>query len=267
MAMVPYVRCTMGARARMKAQSHVHGLMYHVRTLLCVAFGFSRHVSSCCLVPCGLQTMPEGFEVAVRAMSDAPEVTCGILNDVFDIHPDAALVRAILGTSAKHSKFPAIHATQVACALGAQASLQAVVHRIPSTPCAPMPVVRMAHQKPRRKALCLYAGQIHEVVMPGRCVHGLCATCPHFHVEHPRSVCQRHPWTMCASVLMGIPISSGVAYDVSLDLHSAVLPVANLALWRVWLRPLPQGEPFYMAYRVRLPSSSLSAARVFHPKT
>ena len=78
---------------------------------------------------------------------------------------------------------------------------------------------------------------------------------------------QRHPWTMFASMPMGIPISSGVAYDVSFDLHSAVLPVANLALWRVWLQPLPQGEPFHLAYCVRLPSSSLSAARVFLPKT
>ena len=114
MAMVPYVRCTMGARARMKAQSHVHGLMYHVRALLHVAFGFSRHVSLYCLVPSGLQTMPARFEVAVHAMSDAPEVTCGLLNDVFDIHPDAPLVRAISWDIGQAFQITCFHAMQVA---------------------------------------------------------------------------------------------------------------------------------------------------------
>ena len=228
--------------------------------------GFSRHVSSCCLVPCGLQTMLEKTEVAVHAMSDAPEVTCGLLHDVFDI-PDAPLVRALSWNVGQAFQLPVIHAMQVTCALGAQASLQAVFHRIPlilallcrwstwrakTETQGPLPVCRPNQRGGSAWALhpwrlCILPTFSHVAIL----------------VQSPRGI----PGQVCTSVPMGIPISSGVADDVSFDLHSAVLPVANLALWKVWLRPLPQGEPFDVAYRLRLPSSSLSAARVFQPKT
>ena len=143
--MVPYVRCTMGARARMKAQSHVHGLMSHVKLLLCVTFWlFPPCEFVIFLVPCGLQTVPEGFEVAVHAMSASPEVACGLLNDAFDIHQDAPLVRAIsLGHQPSIPNYMLCMRHKWLAPFGAQASLQAFVHRIPSTHCTNMLVLRM----------------------------------------------------------------------------------------------------------------------------
>ena len=222
-------------------------------------FGFSRHVSSCCLVPCGLQTMLEKTEVAVHAMSDAPEVTCGLLHDVFDIPRRPACEGNILGRRPSIPNYLLFMQCKWRAPLeprrvsrlfstGYHSRLALLCRwsawRTKTQTQGPLPVCRPNQRGGRAWALhpwrlCNLPTFSHVTIL----------------VQSPRGI----PGQVCTSVPMGIPISSGVAYDVSFDLHSAVLPVANLALWRVWLRPIPQGEPFDVAYRLRLPSSSLSA--------
>ena len=230
-------------------------------------FGFSRHVSSCCLVPCGLQTMLEKTEVAVHAMSDAPEVTCGLLYDVFDFPPDAPLVRALSWDVGQAFQITCYSCNASDVRPWSPGESPGCFPPKPLTPCAALPVVRLAHHnRDAGPSACMQAKSTRWSCLGVASVASM-QLAHIFTRDHPRSVSQGIPGQVCTSVPMGIPIISGVAYDVSFDLHSAVLPVANLALWKVWLRPLPQGEPFDVAYRLRLPSSSLSAARVFQPKT
>ena len=80
-----------GCRLKAMFMKHVS-----LSTLMCVTVRLYLLVSMCFVAPCGLQTVSGGSKVAVRAMYDAPEVTCGILTvDAFDLYEVDPLVRTI----------------------------------------------------------------------------------------------------------------------------------------------------------------------------
>ena len=128
----------------------------------------------CFVAPCGLQTVSGGSKVAVHAMYDAPEVTCGILTDALDLHKIDPLARTIyleLQPSLPNyllsvrRKWPApVESRHVTRLLPAMISFKSCTS-CRSTAC-----------RPKARTRCMppmIAGHSHMVFMHGGRLHGL----------------------------------------------------------------------------------------------